>query len=535
MAWLSDKFTTSGAVVNGASVAIPYVDGYEAEDFDTTGHVLFVMQTRYAEDDDYTLEFGESAITLTWQHATTIPANTQIRLQYELAADFEAFAIGAGGTGSNTASGARINLGLGTIAVQDADDVTISGGAISGITDLAVADGGTGASNAAAARANLLPAYSAASAGDVLAVNAEKDDVEWTTPATIGTIGTLAEQDADDVTISGGAISGITDLAVTDGGTGASDASGARTNLGLAIGTNVQAYDADLAALAGLSSNGMIARTGSGTASVRTIAGTADQVTVTNGDGVSGAPTISLPSSMTVPGSLAVTTDLTVTGDLTVNGTTVTMNTETVQAEDNIILVNYGEAGAGVTAGTAGLQVDRGSETDYQFVFRESDDLFVVGQVGALQAVATRQDSPTDDGIAHWDDSTKSFLTTAGATFNGTDMVLPGSLRLAAGAPTNDQTDTTYILVLADAGKKVTLTNESGITVTVPANDDAAFAVGAEIVLIAEGAGQVTVVGDDGVTVNSKGGNLALTGQYSAATLVKRATDTWLLIGDLSE
>lgn len=122
-----------------------------------------------------------------------------------------------------------------------------------------------------------------------------------------------------------------------------------------------------------------------------------------------------------------------------------------------------------------------------------------------------------------------------GLTGGGTSGAVTLSFDYAVGnqAIENAQTGTTYTLVLSDAGKMVTLTNASAITLTIPTNASVAFPINTRIDLLQYGAGQVTV-GGAGVTIYSSGSKLKLTGQYSGASLWKKATDTWVLIGDIA-
>lgn len=99
----------------------------------------------------------------------------------------------------------------------------------------------------------------------------------------------------------------------------------------------------------------------------------------------------------------------------------------------------------------------------------------------------------------------------------------------------NAQTGTTYTLVLGDAaGKLVTCSNASAITVTVPPS---VFSTGQQINVQQIGVGQVTFSQGAGVTITSTGATASapkITSRYGAATIICTGTNTFTIIGGLS-
>ena len=117
--------------------------------------------------------------------------------------------------------------------------------------------------------------------------------------------------------------------------------------------------------------------------------GTTAQVLATDGAGtLSWADNNSFDQSLNTTDSVQFV-NITATGDLTVSGTTTIINTTNTALEDNIIVLNNGEPGASVTEGSAGLEIDRGSGTNYQLLFDDANgDVWTVGEAGGVLGTA---------------------------------------------------------------------------------------------------------------------------------------------------
>ena len=223
-----------------------------------TTHTLTTSDGSLSDGQYRVLVFGGSP---SGTNTVTISPNDATHLYFVRNASGQSVVLTQGSGGNVTIANGDTKIvytngaGAGAAVVDITNDfamgsVNITGGTISGITDLAVADGGTGASDAATARTNLglaigtnVQAYDAdlttlgglaKTDGNFIVGNGSTWVVEsGSTARTSLGLGSIATQNSNSVSITGGAISGITDLAIADGGTGSSTAAGALSNFGL--------------------------------------------------------------------------------------------------------------------------------------------------------------------------------------------------------------------------------------------------------------------------------------------------------------
>lgn len=133
-------------------------------------------------------------------------------------------------------------------------------------------------------------------------------------------------------------------------------------------------------------------------------------------------------------GNSTIGGDLEVTGNLTVGGSTTIIGSEVIELTDNIIEINSAETGAGVTLGSAGLEINRGSLTPYRIVFDEAFGTTRVGFVGDLFTVATRENAPLDKGIVVYDAVTKLFKSTQNVQLTTSFTSTENSVTSSSGA-----------------------------------------------------------------------------------------------------
>lgn len=199
-----------------------------------------------------------------------------------------------------------------------------------------------------------------------------------------------------------------------------------------------------------------------------------------------------------------------------------------------------------ISAGTIEIAKSRGTTIGSVTAVQNNDVLgnFSAGGADGSKIVPTAgQMSVQVDGTVSTDVvPTRIVFSTSSTAGSGLNERMRidsnGRIQIPAGGVlesplVQNQQTASYTLVLADAGKLVEISNASANNLTVPLNSSVAYPVGTQINILQTGAGQTTVVATGGVTINGTPG-LKLRAQWSSATLIKRATDTWVLVGDLA-
>jgi hypothetical protein len=354
-----------------------------------SGAALAAMTLDLADNSVSTPKLVNNAVT--YAKMQTIPTVTLLGNPTGATASPTAITLGTGlsfsGTTLNAAGGGVTSVsgsGGTTGLTLSGGPITTSGTLTLGGT-LAVANGGTGATTATAALTNLgaaslaSPTFTGTPTAPTAAVGTNTTQLATTAfvLANAGVTSVAANGGTTGLTFTGSPITSTGTLAlggtltVANGGTGATTAAAALTALG------AQPVDPELTAVAAVATNGILARTGAGAVSARIITGSTG-ITVTNGDGAAGNPTIALANTSVTPGtytSANITVDaqgritnaaagsgggggiatasngLTVTGTDVALGGTLTAATTVDQNNNNLVF----------TTGTSGRTIVNGS------------------------------------------------------------------------------------------------------------------------------------------------------------------------------
>lgn len=144
-------------------------------------------------------------------------------------------------------------------------------------------------------------------------------------------------------------------------------------------------------------------------------------------------------------------------------------------------------------------------------------------QVNAVIASAPAALNTLDELAAALGDDA-SFATSVTTSLAG---------KVPSATPISQKTASYTLASVNEKDSMIEMNAAGATTVTIPTNAAVPFAIGTSLDILRVGAGAVDVAAAGGVTVNATPG-LKLRAQWSSATLIKRATDTWVLVGDLS-
>lgn len=210
--------------------------------------------------------------------------------------------------------------------------------------------------------------------------------------------------------------------------------------------------------------------------------------------------------------------NLEVTGDLTIGGTTTTVNASNLVVSDPLIYMGGGNTSDVVDLGFVSSYND--GSYHHTGLARDASD-------SKWKLFSSVEDEPTT--TINFSQAVYDTLVVGGIEYSDGVQVKQGVPSLTE---INQQT-ASYTSVLSDRDKLIEINSSSGVTLTIPTNASVAYPVGTSFDILQTGSGQVTIAGAGGVTVNATPG-LKLRAQWSSATLFKRATDTWVVYGDLS-